>query len=140
MGSAVEAYVTRLLAAEALVFVFPVWCYGLPAILKGFFDRIFLPGVAFKLGEDGIARPALTHIKHVVSITSYGSPWWMATFLMGNPPKRQIMNYFQLLTGGRAWRGLAEARAISGRPPHGAGNAARVALPAQLPWRPHQTA
>jgi putative NADPH-quinone reductase len=41
MGSAVEAYVTRLLAAEALVFVFPVWCYGVPAILKGFFDRVF---------------------------------------------------------------------------------------------------
>ena len=106
MSGAVEAYVTRLLAAEALVFVFPVWCYGVPAILKGFFDRVFLPGIAFKLGEDGIARPALTHIKHVVSITSYGSPWWMATFLLGNPPKRQIMNYFRLLTGGRARRTL----------------------------------
>lgn len=100
----VEAYVTQLLVAEALVFVFPVWCFGLPAILKGFFDRVFLPGVTFKLGEDGIARPALTHIKHVIGITSYGRPWWVATFLMGNPPKRQIMNYFRLLTGGRARR------------------------------------
>jgi len=100
----VEAYVTRLLAAEALVFVFPVWCFGVPAILKGFFDRVFLPGVTFKLGEDGVARPALTHLKHVVGITSYGRPWWVATFLMGNPPKRQIMNYFRLLSGGRARR------------------------------------
>jgi NAD(P)H dehydrogenase (quinone) len=100
----VEAYVGRLEAAEALVFVFPVWCYGVPAILKGFFDRVFLPGVSFTLGEDGIARPALTHIKRVVGITSYGRPWWVATFLMGNPPKRQIMNYFRLLTAGRARR------------------------------------
>lgn len=100
----VEGYVTRLQAAEALVFVFPVWCYGVPAILKGFFDRVFLPGVSFSLGEDGIARPALTHIKRVVGITSYGRPWWVATFLMGDPPKRQIMNYFRLLTGGRARR------------------------------------
>lgn len=100
----VEGYVTRLQAAEALVFVFPVWCYGVPAILKGFFDRVFLPGVSFSLGEDGIARPALTHIKRVVGITSYGRPWWVATFLMGDPPKRQIMNYFRLLTGRRARR------------------------------------
>ncbi|MFO0188782.1 MAG: NAD(P)H-dependent oxidoreductase [Alphaproteobacteria bacterium] len=100
----VEAYVTRLLAAEALVFVFPVWCFGVPAILKGFFDRVFLPGVTFKLGADGVARPALTHLKHVVGITSYGRPWWVATFLMGSPPKRQIMNYFRLLSGGRARR------------------------------------
>lgn len=100
----VEGYVTRLQEAEALVFVFPVWCYGVPAILKGFFDRVFLPGVSFSLGEDGIARPALTHIKRVVGITSYGRPWWVATFLMGDPPKRQIMNYFRLLTGGRARR------------------------------------
>jgi len=100
----VEAYVNRLLATEALVFVFPVWCFGVPAILKGFFDHVFLPGVTFKLGEDGIARPALTHIKHVVGITSYGPPWWVATFLMDHPPKRQIMNYFRLLSGGRARR------------------------------------
>ena len=100
----VEGDVARLMAAEALVFVFPVWCYGLPAILKGFFDRVFLPGVSFTLGADGIARPALTHIKRVVGITSYGRPWWVATFLMGNPPKRQIMSYFRLLTAGRARR------------------------------------
>jgi putative NADPH-quinone reductase len=100
----VEAYVARLQAAEALVFVFPVWCYGVPAILKGFFDRVFLPGVTFKLGADGIARPALTHVKCVIGITSYGRPWWVATFLMGDPPKRQIMNYFRLLTAGRARR------------------------------------
>lgn len=100
----VEGYVARLEAAEALVFVFPVWCYGVPAILKGFFDRVFLPGVSFTLGEDGIARPALPHIKRVVGITSYGRPWWVATFLMGNPPKRQIMSYFRLLTAGRARR------------------------------------
>jgi putative NADPH-quinone reductase len=75
-----------------------------PDLLKGFFDRVFLPGVTFKLGTDGIARPALTHVKRVIGITSYGRPWWVATFLMGDPPKRQIMNYFRLLTGGRARR------------------------------------
>ena len=45
----VAPYVDRLLAAEALVFVFPVWNYGFPAILKGFVDKVFLPGVSFEL-------------------------------------------------------------------------------------------
>jgi putative NADPH-quinone reductase len=40
----VAPYVDRLLAAESLVLVFPVWNEGFPAILKGFFDRVFLPG------------------------------------------------------------------------------------------------
>ena len=39
-----RAYVERLLQAEALVLSFPVWNFGYPAILKGFFDRVFLPG------------------------------------------------------------------------------------------------
>jgi putative NADPH-quinone reductase len=104
MGSAVEAYVTRLLAAEALVFVFPVWCYGVPAILKGFFDRVFLLGVAFKLGEDGIARPALTRIKHVVGITSYGSPWWMATLPDGQSAEAAD---HELLPPAYRWAGAA---------------------------------
>ena len=45
----VSAYVARLQKAEALVLSYPVWNFGFPAILKGFFDRVFLPGVSFKL-------------------------------------------------------------------------------------------
>ena len=54
----VDAYVDRLRAAEALVLVFPVWNFGYPAILKGFFDRVFLPGVSFTLVDGkAAARP-----------------------------------------------------------------------------------
>jgi len=45
----VADYVERLRNADALVLVFPVWNFGYPAILKGFLDRVFLPGVSFKL-------------------------------------------------------------------------------------------
>ena len=54
----VADYVRRVLAAEALVFCHPTWCFGLPAILKGFLDRVFMPGVSFKL-ENGKALPGL---------------------------------------------------------------------------------
>ncbi len=82
----VEAYVQRLEQAEALVLVYPVWNFGLPAMLKGFIDRVFLPGVSFKL-VDGRVRPNLQHIRKLIVITTYGGPRWRA-FMVGDPPRK----------------------------------------------------
>ncbi len=84
----VDPYVRRLLAAEALVLSFPVWNYGFPAILKGFFDRVFLPGVSFRM-VDGQATPSLHNIRKVSAVTTYGGSWFRAA-LMGNPPKKLV--------------------------------------------------
>ncbi|SER17812.1 Putative NADPH-quinone reductase (modulator of drug activity B) [Faunimonas pinastri] len=85
----VEGYVQRLLAAEALVFVHPVWNYGFPAILKGFIDRVFLPGVSFRM-ENGKAVPNLQNIRKLAAVTTYGGDRWR-TLLMGDPPRRIMM-------------------------------------------------
>lgn len=45
----VKSHVERLKRAEGLVLVTPVWNFGFPAILKGYFDRVWLPGVSFEL-------------------------------------------------------------------------------------------
>lgn len=84
----VKPYVDRLFAAQALVMVFPVWNFGYPAILKGFLDRVFLPGVSFKL-VDGRVRPNLTHIRKLVACTTYGGTRWRA-FMAGDPPRRCV--------------------------------------------------
>lgn len=84
----VQPHVDRLRAAQALVFVFPVWNFGFPAILKGYLDRVFLPGVSFKL-EDGLVAPGLTHIRKMAAVTTYGATRWRA-FLASDPPKRVI--------------------------------------------------
>ena len=64
--------------AEALVFVFPTWFYGPPAMLKGWFERVWLPGVAFKVPDKpgGKAGPGMQHIRSLTVITTSGSPWW----------------------------------------------------------------
>ena len=90
----VDPYVRRLLAAEALVLSFPVWNYGFPAILKGFFDRVFLPGVSFRM-VDGKATPSLHNIRKVAAVTTYGGSWFRAT-LMGNPPKKLVSRMLRL--------------------------------------------
>ena len=84
----VRAYVDRLRAAEALVMVFPVWNFGYPAILKGFLDRVFLPGVSFRL-EDGRVRPNLTNIRRLAAVTTYGGTRLRA-LLVGDPPRRSF--------------------------------------------------
>ncbi len=84
----VQGYVDRLRAAQALVLVFPVWNFGFPAILKGFFDRVFLPGVSFRL-ENGFVKPNLTHIRRLAAVTTYGGTRTRA-FLAGDPPRKVV--------------------------------------------------
>lgn len=84
----VAGYVERLRAAEALVMVFPVWNFGYPAILKGFLDRVFLPGVSFRL-EDGRVKPNLTHIRKLAAVTTYGGTR-MRAMLVGDPPRKSV--------------------------------------------------
>ena len=83
----VAPYVDRLLAAEALVFSFPVWNMGFPAILKGFVDKVFLPGVSFDIRQDGAYVPRLFNVKRMGVVCTYGGSRWK-TFLMGDPPRR----------------------------------------------------
>ena len=84
----VADHVASLQRAEALLLVYPTWWYGLPAMLKGWFDRIWAPGVAFKLG-DGAIEPLLTNIKRIGVITTYGSPLWLL-WVIGWPDKKLI--------------------------------------------------
>lgn len=84
----VADYVRRVQRAEALVLCYPVWNFGFPAILKGFFDRVFLPGVSFKM-QDGKVAPALHNIKKMAAITHYGGTR-MRAFLAGDPPRKSV--------------------------------------------------
>ncbi len=76
----VAALVEDLLWAEALILVFPTWWSGMPAILKGWLDRVFLPGVAFDLA-DGPIRARLTRLRVFAAITTAGSAWWQVLAL-----------------------------------------------------------
>ena len=100
----IKPYVDRLRAADGLVFIHPVWNYGYPAILKGFFDRIFLPGVSFVLegggaSDKGKLVPAMKIITKVAYVTTYGGDR-LRTWLMGDPPRRLAMRWAWVTFGG----------------------------------------
>ena len=86
----VADHVARLKAADAIVLCFPTWWYGMPAILKGYFDRVWTNEVAFTLPPGGGAiRPALTNITKFWVVTTYGSPWWLMTLVLRHPGPRR---------------------------------------------------
>ena len=86
----VATYVERLLAAEALVLIYPVWHDGLPAILKGFIDKVFLPGVVFEINEKGVFYPRLQNIRRLVAVATYGASR-NRTAHVGDLPRRFFM-------------------------------------------------
>lgn len=89
-----EGYVQRLRAAEALVVQFPVWCFGMPAMLKGFFDRVIMPGVAFDISDPAHVTPMLGNLRHLAGIATYGRSRWTA-IAMGDPPRKIVKRYLR---------------------------------------------
>jgi NAD(P)H dehydrogenase (quinone) len=94
----IEDYARRLRAAEGLVVQFPVWSFGPPAMLKGFVDRTFVPGVAFDISDPGRVRRMLGS-RRLAGITTYGRPWTRA-LAVGDPPKRWVTRYLRLMGRG----------------------------------------
>ena len=87
----IAAHVSLIAWAEGLVFVYPTWWYGLPAILKGWLDRVWLPGISFELPSDnGPIKPLMQHIRLLGGISTYGANWWWTRWV-GDPGRRTIM-------------------------------------------------
>jgi len=98
-------------AADTLVFVYPTWWSGLPAILKGWLDRVMVPGVAFGFNSKGRVRPALTNVQRLVGISTYGSPRPYVRFVNDNG-RRTLARTLRINTGvltSRVWLGLYSA-------------------------------
>lgn len=63
-------------AARHVVWVYPMWWVGAPALLKGFVDRTFLPGWAFKYEGHALPTKLLTGRSARVIMTMDSPNWW----------------------------------------------------------------
>ena len=87
----VKRYDDQLVSAEAIVLVYPAWWYGMPAMLKGYFDRVWLPGVAFDVTPEGkVNTERLQRIRRILVVTTYGGSWWMVRLGLGYPARKLI--------------------------------------------------
>jgi NAD(P)H dehydrogenase (quinone) len=97
----VESHVEDILWAEALVFVYPTWWFGLPAMLKGYLDRVWVPHVTFEIPTaTSPMRPRMQHIGRIGVVTTCGASW-LVSKLMGEPGRKTILRGIRALCAPR---------------------------------------
>ncbi|PKB18916.1 NAD(P)H-dependent oxidoreductase [Flavobacterium sp. 5] len=85
----VEAW-EKIKKADHLVWIHPVWWGGLPAITKGFIDRLFLPGMAFQYRENSVWWDKLLKGKTAHIITTLDQPSWYYKLFFSRPSINQL--------------------------------------------------
>jgi NAD(P)H dehydrogenase (quinone) len=94
----VRVHADLLQTVDALVLVYPTWNMGLPAILKGWIERVLVPGVGFKLDEEtNKVQGGLGHIKYFVGVSTYGSPRWLVA-LSADGGKRVVARCLRMMS------------------------------------------
>jgi NAD(P)H dehydrogenase (quinone) len=84
----------KIKEANGLIFIYPVWWGGMPAIMKGFMDRVFTPWFAFKYRKDKLMNfvpDKLLDDKKIAAFVSFGAPRFVYAMLL-HPVK--IINKF----------------------------------------------
>jgi NAD(P)H dehydrogenase (quinone) len=99
-GDEVAPLVRQLRQADGIIFCFPHWWFSMPAMLKGYFDRVWAPGTAFEHDSDGgRIKPLLTNIKLFGVVTTYGSPWWITRIVMQDPGRKVLFRALKPMCG-----------------------------------------
>jgi putative NADPH-quinone reductase len=97
----VADYAARLKRADALLVVYPTWWSGLPAILKGWFERVMVPGVGFHFDPaTNKVKPGLRHLRRIMGISVYGSPR-LHTYFVNDNGRRIVTRALRMSCG---WR------------------------------------
>ena len=96
----VAPLVRQLRQADGIIFCFPHWWFSMPAMLKGYFDRVWAPGTAFTHDlNGGRIEPLLTNIKLFGVVTTYGSPWWLTRIVMQDPGRKVLFRALKPMCG-----------------------------------------
>lgn len=76
--------------AEHLVFAYPIWWGAMPSLLKGFIDRVFLPGFAFKYRKDSVWWDKLLTGRSARLLVTMDTPPWYFKWIYSMPNHHQM--------------------------------------------------
>lgn len=85
-------YSERLRQTDHLIFIFPIWWDIMPAMTKGFIDRVLFPGVVYEHHPRGFGLvPLLDNLKSITMITTMNKPKLMYSLLIGNLIRKAML-------------------------------------------------
>jgi putative NADPH-quinone reductase len=100
-------YKKRLEKADHVIFIFPIWWELMPALMKGFVDKVIFPGVAYDYvnGSNTKMKPLLTNIKGITVITTMNTPRMLYRLVFGNAIEMAFMRgtFWKLGFKNRKW-------------------------------------
>lgn len=109
-------YNQRLKKADHLIFIFPIWWDQMPAMTKGFIDRVLSPGVVYDHHPRGFGLvPLLKHLKGVTIITTMNKPKLMYALFIGNLIKKAMLRSVFKTMGYKNlnWINFASVKSVS---------------------------
>lgn len=110
-------YKDRLEQAEHIIFIFPIWWELMPALMKGFIDKVIFPGVAYDYvnGSNTRMKPLLTKVKGVTVITTMNTPRILYRIIFGNTIQKALMRgtFWKLGYKNRKWISFNMVKQVS---------------------------
>lgn len=113
----VREYDDRIKDANHLVFIFPIWWELMPALMKGFVDKVIFPGVAYdyKDASNTFMKPLWTKLKGVTVITTMNTPGWAYWLIFGNAIKKAMLmgTFWKMGYKKRKWISLNQVKMVT---------------------------
>jgi putative NADPH-quinone reductase len=110
-------YSNTIKKADHLVFIFPIWWELMPALTKGFIDKVVFPGVAYDYTNTSNTRmkPLWNNLKSTTIITTMNTPNWLYRLLFGNAIKKALLlgTFWKIGFKNRKWISFNQVKMVS---------------------------
>lgn len=109
-------YKQRLGSSDHLIFIFPIWWELMPALTKGFIDKVIFPGVAYEYTRNGYGmKPLFKSIKSVTVITTMNTPAFLYRLVFGNAVRKAMITgtFWKMGYKKRKWINISMVKAAS---------------------------
>jgi putative NADPH-quinone reductase len=111
-------YRRRLEQADHLIIIFPIWWELMPAMMKGFIDKVIFPGVAYDYDRSGRfpkMKPRLPRLKGITLITTMNSASLVYRLVFGNAIKKALFagTFWKMGYGNRKWINYGMVKFVS---------------------------
>jgi len=112
----VRDYKIRIQQADHIVFIFPIWWELMPAIMKGFIDKLIFPGIVYDYNDSGTRMHCrLENLSGVTMITTMNTPSFAYRLIFGNAVKKALLTgtFWKIGVKNREWFNLSGVKFAS---------------------------